>query len=200
MIKDGAQETLTDTSRFLRAVFPIVDAGSLIELRAKWVNQCPAKGCYRKMCRQFFDNHKECEETALALAPVADIYVGVNTRRSDDNGKKQNLAWSGVYFAEIDAGDGKPYPDTGAIMAALDTFTPKPSLRVLSGSGVHAYWALEWPVPLATPAQVAEYETVTRGLAERLKADKGTWDASRLLRLPGTQWHKESPSREVTLL
>lgn len=199
MTTDGAQETLTDTARFLRAVYPIVDSGSLIELRAKWVNQCPTKGCERKMCRQFFDTREECEEVALALADGADIYVGVNTRRTDRNGKKDNLAWSGAYFCEIDAGEGKPYPDADAIMAVLDEFRPASSIRVLSGSGVHSYWRLEWPLPLATPAQVAEYERMTRGLASHLKADKGTWDATRVLRLPGTQWHKGDPAREVKL-
>lgn len=200
MKPDGAQETTTQMARFLRAVYPIVDGGSLIELRAKWVSQCPTTGCSKKICREFFDSYDELEVRAHTLAPAADLYVGVATRRTAENGKKDNLAWGGAVFCEIDAGPGKPYPDADAILKMLDAFKPAPDLRVLSGSGVHCYWLLDWPAPLSIPEVLDDYEAVTRGLQERLKADKGTWDASRVLRLPDTYWHKSGLPRRVRLL
>ena len=183
---------MTDTGRFLRALVPIVDPCSLVEVRAIWPDGT--------MKREFFDDLRLLEWAALKVGEVADVFIGVATRRAHTSGKKDNLAWANVYFAELDAGDGKPYKDADAIMAALDAFTPIPDMRVLSGSGVHAYWTLDVPAPLFTPEQIAEYEAVTRGLQQRLKADTGTWDASRILRLPGTLWHKQQPPRKVELV
>lgn len=185
-------EGLTDTGKFLRALYPIVDASSLVEVRAYFTNG--------KMDREFYSDLNRLERDAQTIAQVADVYVGVATRRDGTSGKKTNLAWVNAYFTELDAGPGKPYTDAEEIMAALATFTPAPSMRVLSGAGVHAYWLLEAPTPLQTPYHIAEYEQVTRGLQQRLQADKGTWDASRILRLPGSFWHKQQPPRKVQLV
>jgi hypothetical protein len=73
-------------------------------------------------------------------------------------------------------------------------------MKVISGGGLHLYWTLDWPWPLATAAQIAEYEAVNKGLQQRLKADPGTWNADRILRLPGTIWHKADPPRAVRVL
>ena len=189
--REGAEE-LTDTGRYLRALHPIVDPTSLVEVRAYFVNN--------KMDREFYDDLDRLEHDAEIVCQAADVYVGVVTRRDHTSGKKSNLAWANAYFAELDAGPGKPYASIDEIMDALNAFTPAPSMRVLSGAGVHAYWLLDIPVPLQTPYHIAEYEQITRGLQQRLKADKGTWDASRILRLPGTLWHKQRPPRKVKLV
>lgn len=183
---------MTEAGTFLRALFPIVDSTSLVEVRAIWPDG--------KMKREFFDDLRLLEWAAIKVGEVANVYVGVATRRDHTGGKKDNLAWAGAYFSELDAGEGKPYRDASEIMIALDAFTPAPSMKVLSGSGVHAYWLLDVPVPVQTLYHLAEYEAVTRGLQRRLKADPGTWDASRILRLPGTLWHKEHPPRRVELV
>ena len=192
MTRSNGAEGLTDMGRFLRALYPIVDATSLVEVRAYF------KG--GQMKREFYDDLKVLEHDALIVADVADVYVGIATRRSSANGKKNNLAWINVFFAELDAGGDKPYTDVTEILDALDSFKPATSMRVMSGGGVHAYWQLDLPLPLKTPEQIAEFETVTRGLQRNLKADKGTWDASRILRLPDTLWHKKTPPRKVKLV
>lgn len=189
--RKGAGEA-TDTGRFLRALFPIVDTCSLIEVRAYFVNG--------KMDREFYDDLDRLEHDAELLCRVADVYFGVASRNDSSSGRKANLAWANAYFAELDGGPGKPYKSAEEILAVLNTFTPAPSMRVLSGSGVHCYWLLDTPIPLKTPLHITEYEQVTRGLQQGLKADKGTWDASRILRLPGTLWHKQQPPRKVELV
>lgn len=189
--RKGAEE-LTDTSKFLRALYPILDPTSLVEVRAYFANG--------KLDREFYDDLDRLEHDAELVRQVADVYVGIATRRDSSSGKKSNLSWANSYFAELDAGAGKPYTDADEILAVLDAFTPAPSVRVLSGAGVHAYWLLDTPMPLQTPLHLTEYEQVTRGLQQRLRADKGTWDASRILRLPGTYWHKKQPPRKVELV
>ncbi len=190
--RKGAEKATTDAGRFLRALFPIVDPTSLVEVRAYFING--------KMNREFYDDLDSLEHHAEIVCQVADVYVGVATRRDHTSGKKINLAWANAYFAELDAGPAKPYKNVDKIMAALDAFTPASSIRVLSGAGVHAYWLLDIPVPVQTPFHLAAYEQVTRGLQQRLKADKGTWNADRILRLPGTLWHKKQPPRKVELV
>ncbi len=151
--RKGAEKATTDAGRFLRALFPIVDPTSLVEVRAYFING--------KMDREFYDDLDRLERDADIVWPVADVYVGVATRRDHTSGKKINLAWANAYFAELDAGPGKPYKNFVKIMAALDAFTPASSIRVLSGAGVHAYWLLDIPVPVQTPFHCAEYEQVT---------------------------------------
>jgi len=185
-------EGLTDTGKFLRVLYPIVDPTSLVEVRVYFTNG--------KMDREFYDDLDHLERDAQTIAQVADVYIGVATRRDGTSGKKTNLAWVNAYFTELDAGADKPYASAEEIMGALDAFTPAPDVRVLSGTGVHSYWLLKTPVPLQTPYHIAEFEQITHGLQSRLQADKGTWDASRILRLPGTLWHKQQPPRKVQLV
>jgi hypothetical protein len=197
-VKRGAQ--LTETGQFLRALFPLVDNWSLVELRIVWKDRCPKSICVRKVCSEFFADLDLLEETAMTLAPGGDVYIGVATRRSAKSGKKDNLAWTSAYFAEVDAGPGKPYGSVDDILKTLEGFKPVPTMKIMSGGGLHLYWVVEWPMPLATPAQIKEYESVNKGLGQRLKADPSTWNADRILRLPGTLWHKQEPAREVKLL
>ena len=193
----GAEE-LTDTGKFLRALFPVIDASSLIEIRVKWPNRCPH--CRKRFCSEFFDDRDAAEEAVISVGHLSDCYIGVSTRRSRKNGRKTNLGWAGAYFCELDAGPRKPYKGTDEILATLDAFEPMPSLRVLSGGGVHCYWIVDIPLPLFTPEQIAEFEEVTRGLQQSLLGDPGTWNADRILRPPGSFWHKQQPPRRVELV
>jgi len=84
MKRPGAQKSMSDSARFLRTLFPIVDPTSRVEVRAIWPDG--------KMKREFFDDLNLLEWAALKLAEVADVYVGVVTRRDHISGKKDNLA------------------------------------------------------------------------------------------------------------
>jgi len=55
--------------------------------------------------------------------------------------------------------------------------------------------------PTHIPAEMDRIEGVMRGLVELLRLDKGVWDATRILRVPGTANHKPGrPVRPVQLL
>lgn len=65
--------------------------------------------------------------------------------------------------------------------------SPKPSCIVLSGNGLHLLWKLSEPHPLGGAAVIiADFEAYTNGLALAFGANDGTWNANRVLRLPGT--------------
>src|SRR5436190_11103861 len=109
-------------------------------------------------------------------------------------------------FFDIDAGEGKPYADTKAVLAALKAFlaasgVPAPSAIVASGSGgAHVYWFSDRPL---IPQVWQQYADGLRALAEKhgLQIDGGCpADSARVLRVPGTKNWKHSPPREVKLL
>lgn len=71
------------------------------------------------------------------------------------------------------------------VEAVEDLGLPRPSLVVLSGRGLHLYWALE-PLPArALPVwQACEHELAAR--LQALGADRSATDCTRVLRLAGT--------------
>lgn len=67
------------------------------------------------------------------------------------------------------------------------THSPPPSCIVLSGNGLHLLWALDAPHPLGgSDVIITDFEAYTNGLAIAFGANDGTWNANRVLRLPGT--------------
>ena len=56
---------------------------------------------------------------------------------------------------------------------------PRPSIIVCSGNGLQALWRLESPIDV----QMAE--RANKMLQILVEADEGTWNADRLLRMPG---------------
>lgn len=64
---------------------------------------------------------------------------------------------------------------------------PKPTLRLLSSNQgfEHWYWKLQTPA-----MDVSLVENVNRSLTYQLGADASSWDATQILRIPGTQNHK----------
>ena len=175
-------------TRYLHALFADLN-GAVVELRA--INEGRARP-------SFHTNLVALARTASTLAATHDIYLGVAARRDSSNGTKANLAWAGALFAEVDVGEGKPYATLAEAQEAVRTFALRPSMVVESGRGLHLYWLLKEPWPLDNAEDLAAFEAVTNGLAIALQGD-AAWDASRVLRLPGTLWHKEEPARVVAL-
>jgi hypothetical protein len=67
------------------------------------------------------------------------------------------------------------------------THSPPPSCIVLSGNGLHLLWALDAPHWLGGADEIiADFEAYTNGLALAFGAKDGTWNANRVLRLPGS--------------
>ena len=81
-------------------------------------------------------------------------------------------------------------------MRAARSFTPAPAVVIGSGSGsnCHAYW------PLREPLAPAQAEAFNLRLAHALGADRACFDASRILRPPGSWNHKHQPPRPVTVI
>jgi Domain of unknown function (DUF927) len=123
-------------------------------------------------------------------------------KRSKENAKSVRSLWVDL---DVDPDDPNKYPSVAEAIADLFTFCllleiPRPSVVVLSGGGVHAYWISdvvltvdEW-LPFANALKSA-------AKASTLKIDAAvTADVSRVLRVPDTMNYKYDPPREVRLM
>jgi len=99
-----------------------------------------------------------------------------------------------AFWADVDAGEGKPYPDAEAAYAALQCFLtetgfPQP-IVVGSGNGIHIYWPLQ---EILEPEEWRKLATNLKGLFVHhgFRADPTrTADISSVLRTPGTHHRK----------
>ena len=132
------------------------------------------------------DELDELAREIRARGRRTDVYVGC-APRARRAGTKDAVARVWVLWAECD----------GAQAArAAHAWRPRPAIVVGSGSGpnLHAYWPLTAPLP-AKDAEIANLR-----LAAALDADAQCFDASRILRPPGTWNHKRQPPRPVALV
>lgn len=117
-------------------------------------------------------------ESGAVLAgihPNRNIYYTVNQVRPGFTGSKPSKAdITASRYAHVDI-DPSPGWDKGAVLAAL--IEVGATVVVDSGYGLQGLWAVVCPV--------AEVEAINRGLIARFGADRGTWNADRLFRVPG---------------
>lgn len=174
------------TVEFLQALFPELGPTALVELRGFAPGQ---KGPprLRRWCESLDELQALCEEHRSNL----DLYIGVAARRRR-KGTKEDLAYTGALWADI---------DTAEAIERLARFQHRPSAEVRSGTGehLHAYWLLREPASLETEAERGQFEQLNKGVSDFLSADH-CWDASRVMRLPGSLNHKHDPAPEVRLV
>jgi len=164
--------------------------------------------------QHFVDTKEEVEQLAEQFVKrKIDVYFGCAKFGPLNNRTHANATYFRALWMDIDCGPTKGVPDEKGVIKGyldqqigLDEFKkfciavglPKPIL-VSSGYGIHAYWLLQ--------------ETVTRSqwepLANRLRelcvehgliVDSSVFEASRVLRIPGTFNFKQEEPKEVTVL
>ena len=155
--------------------------------------------------QKFYGSVDEAMHAAQELdAKGCDAYFALATFKEPNSRKVRNVRYLNSLFLDLDCGPSKDYANQGAAVTALHGFCkklnlPKP-VMVNSGRGVHAYWALSEQVSLDEWLPVAE--RLKKLCADnKLFADPTvTADAARVLRIPTTHNHKDSPPREVSFL
>jgi hypothetical protein len=140
------------------------------------------------MACEFFpiDEREELSRCVLSHARTTDVYVGCapRCRRAGSKDAIRNV-WT--LWAECDG--------AGSV-EAIQRFAPAPALVIGSGTGsnCHAYW------PLREPLSPKAAEVANLRLAVALGADLRCFDASRILRPPGTWNHKHRPPTRVATI
>lgn len=120
--------------------------------------------------------------------PVAEVLEGL-----EQQPEKRHLTETRLLHVDLD-------PPPGLAPAGFDewargkveevraqTHSPPPSCIVMSGNGLHLLWALAPSHWLGGAEEIiADFEAYNNGLAVAFDAIDGTWNANRVLRLPGT--------------
>ena len=164
--------------------------------------------------QKFYDTRAEVDQQVEALVKRGfDAYFGCAKFGPLNNRTHENVAYVRALWMDIDCGPTKAVPDEkGIIKGYVDQPTglnefgkfcknvglPKPIL-VSSGYGIHAYWLLEETVSRL------EWEPLANRLRELcveqgLIVDPSVFEASRVLRVPGTYNFKQEEPLEVRVL
>lgn len=164
--------------------------------------------------QKFVDTKEEVAELAQQFVQrKADVFFGCAKFGLLNNRTHENAKYFRALWMDIDCGPTKGVPDDKGIikgyleqqigLAELQKFCatvglPKPIL-VSSGYGIHAYWLLQDTVPRR------EWEPLANRLRELcvehgLIVDPSVFEASRILRIPGTFNFKQAEPKEVTVL
>lgn len=125
-------------------------------------------------------------------------FFAVNPRRLGGGLKDDCIGYVAVY-ADLEI--RKLELDVGATLAELAALPMPASALVWSGNGLHAYWLFDRLIDLVDRDRV---ERLVRGVYRAFKhlgADPKVYDASRVLRPPGTANRKlDRPGKPVLLL
>jgi hypothetical protein len=153
--------------------------GGLLEVRARQAEGGMLQRFHRAA------RLREAADDLLELGARTDVYIGCAPRLRPAGDRS---ALGAVWALWVDC-DGVPS------VARLAAFAPAPAVVVRSGTGtnVHAYW------PLVRPIAPDQATAANRQLADVLRADGRSADATRILRVPGTRNFKHDPPRAVTL-
>lgn len=122
-------------------------------------------------------------------APGENCYFAVATRE-DGDGTKEGIKEIPALWVDIDF---KDIPEEEA-RETITNFQPQPTYVINSGGGLHLYWLLKHP---ADPDSIARVEDLLDRLVQHFKGDPASTDASRILRIPGTNNLKYDPVRRV---
>lgn len=133
-----------------------------------------------------------------------DTFFALGTFVDANSRKTFNVKYLKSFYLDIDCGDGKPYPTQSAGIHALQDFCREAELpapiTVNSGRGIHAYWAFTKPVPYAQWLPVAE-RLKSRCVELGFEVDPVvTSDGARVLRVPDTHNHKDSPPKPTSVV
>lgn len=117
----------------------------------------------------------------LEIPTDTDVYFGPAMRASE-GAEKINVLGSATLWVDVD--------DPQKPLCTLP-----PSIMVFSGHGWHCYWLLDVPA-----LGVEALEILNKAMVEDVAtADKGSWNANRVLRVPNTLNKKEEPYVPVRL-
>ncbi len=118
------------------------------------------------------------------------IFYGVGSRAG--GGSSANIKEIAFLWADLDF---KNYADgENEARHRLGLFPIRPSIVILSGGGLQAFWCLASAVE---PSD--KIVCILKGIASELGSDKNVCDTARIMRMPGTINTKYDPPRDVVI-
>lgn len=134
--------------------------------------------------QEFFEYPGQAEflaRTIRTASPTFEVYLAPALYKSNENSRKENVKASNVVWTEFDGN-----------APSWEGFAGPPSLIIQSSNEGHdhVYWRLAEPI-----TDVQALEDVNRRITYNLQADSSAWDATQVLRPPGTINHKRDGKR-----
>ncbi len=133
--------------------------------------------------------------TILETHQDQNAYFGVATRENGD-GTKKGIIEIPALWLDLDLEVLDEVKEENELYGIFFNFPLEPTLIVLSGGGIHAYWRLKEPI---LKEEASNAEDLLKRLASHLSGDMAATDSSRVLRIPGTFNYKYDPEREVSI-
>ena len=169
-----------------------------------------------KLTPKFTDSIEEAYSIAETFSEQGkDVYFALGRLKEKGTRKLENVESLGAIWLDIDCGGDKAEeiePKTGlpkgyaskeegskALKKFCDTVDLPAPVIVSSGYGLHVYWAFTEPLPKQRWQPIADrLEQVC--IAQKFYADPNVFDASRILRVPGTYNHKKDEPKLVKVV
>lgn len=121
------------------------------------------------------------------------IFFAVNTPRPGRSKRAKRKDLELIHGVHVDCDPPSPLPDDLESWQDKKIYELRNCPRItgrpivwISGAGVQGLWLYKKPLK-ATPESVDETEEINMRLAAEFGGDRNTYDAARILRLPGTQ-------------
>ena len=150
-----------------------------------------------KVWSRYTTTYEEADEFIAGFQKEGrEVYFAAGAFKDNSKGTATNVLYHKSFYMDIDCGDGKPYANKKAGIAALVSFCettglPLPTM-IDSGNGVHCYWMLDKEVPYDF------WKPTAMGLKELsnklgFRTDPSVvGDGASLLRVPDTYNTKDS--------
>jgi hypothetical protein len=193
----GARQRADNTAcQFLRLILPEqgVYIATLNRGESKWNEFAQSIEQLWDIIRRADSNGLTAYHACASFKEARHNPKGTPSSKRQFGRTKRNVLGAKAFWADVDAGEAKPYGDWKAAAAAVAAFcratgVPVP-LCVLSGFGLHVYWPLD---RMLDPETWKRYAIGLKALCVRhgLRADPSrTADISSVLRTPGTHHRK----------
>jgi RepB DNA-primase from phage plasmid len=175
-------------SKFLKAIFDghLVERGLELELRC--FHKDEEMPIVRRFYKSLADFKAAWQEMVTLNKRGYNVHFGVLARDPKNNHELPDPPLFTCLWADLDVGPRKPHKTIADALGRIKTFAKKPTIVVLSGHGIHAYWRLK----KATRIKTDEAKRLLRALAVAVGGDLQSAEPARLLRMPGTINWKES--------
>lgn len=153
-------------------------------------NFCEIRKINGKYTNTYFKNNSDdIIKLTQGLNGQGNLYYGLATRKDNTSGRKDNLAYLNVLYADIDYGteghNGKAaYSSKEEAEKAIASFKLKPTCIVFSGHGYQVIWKLKTSITLDKES-ISKAESMMKKLNTMIGGDK-TQNADRVFRMPFT--------------
>ena len=210
---DARPETGDKTATFMARVVPWPRGSAAGYINLHWTS--PGRpGMFGAPFQALDAFMQRAQQAAAPNGCCADVYYCLSRQAKAgktqsgnvraERRSKSSLALKAIWL-DIDGNKpDKGYSTKAEALTALDKFIkdaklPFPTAIVDSGNGYHVYWINHEPMEVSTWAAYAE-GLWALAVKHGLKADAITTDKARILRIPGTFNHKQTPPIPVRLL